>query len=315
MSTVANVALPIFAIMIAGVVCGKTKLLGLGSSESLNKFVYWVALPPLLFLGTARRSLPEIFNGPFIGVFLGSLLAVYALGALIGKVFYREKTSILCMQGLNASFSNTGYMGIPLFLAAFGPDHLAPAILATVLISSLVIGIAVIWLEFANAHGKGVGKALQHVGRAVIKNPLIVSTALGLAWSGFLSGVPVPRPIAVYCELMGAAAGPCALFAIGLFLSTRSLTADLAEAGWISILKLVVQPALAWVLIETVFPLDSFWAASAIILAALPTGALTFVVASQYQLYVERTSSAILVSTIGSVVTISALMAVYAFAR
>ncbi|AWJ88860.1 transporter [Azospirillum baldaniorum] len=312
MSVVFNVALPVFAIILAGVLSGKAKLLGPASSEALNKFVYWMALPPVLFLGTAKRSLSEIFNGPFIGAFLGSMLAVYALGALLGWLIHRERTQIQCMQGLNACFSNTGYMGIPLFLAAFGPDRLAPAILATVIMSAIMVGIAVIWLEFANSQGGGIGKALRDVGRALVKNPLIISTALGLAWSVFLSGVPVPRPIAIYCDLMGASAGPCALFAIGLFLATQSLKANLLEVGWISALKLVVQPALAWFLIQTLFPLDPFWAGSAIILAGLPTGALTFVVASQYRIYVERTSAAILMSTIASVVTLSFLLATYA---
>lgn len=122
----------------------------------------------------------------------------------------------------------------------------------------------------------------------------------------------VPKPIATFCEMMGSPAGPCALFAIGLFLASQRLTAGLAEAGWISALKLLVHPALAWVLTQTLFPMDPFWTGSAVILAALPTGALTFVVASQYQTYVERTSSAILVSTVLSVVTLSALLAVYA---
>ncbi|MGF7175283.1 AEC family transporter [Azospirillum doebereinerae] len=312
MSVVFNVALPVFAIILAGVLAGKAKLLGPAASEALNKFVYWMALPPVLFLGTARRSLPEIFNGPFIGAFLGAMLAVYALGALAGRLIRRERTQIHCMQGLNASFSNTGYMGIPLFLAAFGPDHLAPTILATVIMSAVMVGIAVIWLEFANSHGNGLGKALRDVGRALAKNPLIVATALGIAWSALLPGVAVPKPVATFCELMGAPAGPCALFAIGLFLATQRLTAGLAEAGWISAMKLLVQPALTWALTQTLFPMDPFWTGSAVILAALPTGALTFVVAQQYQIYVERTSSAILVSTVLSVVTLSALLAVYA---
>jgi malonate transporter len=312
MSAVFNVALPVFAIILAGMLSGKTKILGAASSDALNRFVYWMALPPVLFLGSARRSLDEIFNGPFIGAFLGAMLAVYALGALIGWLTRRERSQILCMQGLTAAFSNTGYMGIPLFLAAFGPDRLAPAILATVIMSAVMVGIAVVWMEFANSHGHGVGKALNDVGRALARNPLIIATALGILWSALLSGVPVPRPIATYCELMGASSGPCALFAIGLFLSAGRMHAAMGEVIWISALKLLVQPALTWVLTRTLFPMDPFWSAAAVILAALPTGGLTFVVASQYQVYVERTSAAILVSTIVGMITLSALLAIYA---
>ncbi|WP_029008585.1 AEC family transporter [Azospirillum halopraeferens] len=312
MSAVLNVALPVFAIILAGFLAGKARLLGDASSEALNKFVYWMALPAVLFVGTARRPLAELFNGPFIGAFLGAMLAVFALGALLGWLLHREKPPVLCMQGLTACFSNTGYMGIPLFLAAFGADQLAPAILATVIMSAVMVGIAVIWLELVQSRGRGVGGALADVGRAVARNPLIVATAAGVAWSVLLPGIDLPRPVVTFCELVGAAAGPCALVAIGLFLAGRPLRASPAELGWIVALKLVLQPALTWLLIDTLFPMDPFWAASAILLAALPTGALTFVVATQYRVYVERTSAAILVSTILSVVTLSALLAVYA---
>lgn len=308
MSPVLNVVLPVFAIILAGYLSGRAKLLGPASSEALNKFVYWMALPALLFVGTARKPLAELFNGPFIGAFLGAMLLVYALGAVLGRVLHRERSAIQCMQGLTACFSNTGYMGIPLFLAAFGETRLAPAILATVIMSAVMVGIAVIWLELVQSHGHGWGKALRDVGRAVVRNPLIVSPAAGVAWALLLPGVDLPRPVVTFCELVGAAAGPCALVAIGLFLSTRRISADPTEVAWIVGLKLLVQPALTWVLIRTLFPLDPFWADAAILLAALPTGALTFVVAQQYQIYVERTSTAILVSTVLSVMTLSVLL-------
>ena len=56
--------------------------------------------------------------------------------------------------------------------------------------------------------------------------------------------------------------------------------------------------------------LDPLWAASAVILAALPTGSLVFVLATQYGVYVQRATAAILVSTVLSVVTLSVLLAV-----
>jgi len=312
MSVVVNVVLPVFAIILAGYLSGKAKLLGSASSEALNKFVYWMALPPVLFLGTARRPLAELLNGPFIGAFLGSMLMVYALAALLGRLLHKEKSEILCMQGLTACFSNTGYMGIPLFIAYFGADQLAPAILATVIMSAIMVGIAVIWLEFAASHGHGLGKALKDVGKAVARNPLIVSTVIGVLWSLLLPQGSVPQPLVTFCELMGAAAGPCALVAIGLFLATRDIRAPIGEIGWVVALKLLLHPLLCWVLIQTLFPMDPFWTASAMVLAALPTGALTFVVATQYRLYIERTSAAILVSTVVSVVTLSVVLALYA---
>lgn len=310
MSAVVNVVLPVFAIILAGYLSGKARLLGPASSEALNKFVYWIALPPLLFLGMAGASLDEILHWPFIGAFLGSILAIWALAALLGAIVHRASPAVLTMQGMNASFSNTGYMGIPLFVAAFGEAGLPPATLATVIMSAVSVGIAVVCLELTGSERQGLGHALKDVVLALAKNPLVVSSVAGIAWSE--AGWPIPTPFVTLFQLLGASASPCALFAIGLFLASRPLAADLAEVTWISFLKLIWQPLICWALIVAFFPMEPFWAASAILLAALPTGALTFVIAQQYEVYVERTSAVILVSTIISVVTLSVLLAIYA---
>jgi predicted permease len=309
MQVVFDVALPVFAIVAAGYFGGRS-VLGQAASQALSAFVYWFALPAVLFLSMARQPLAHIFNGPFLGAFLGSMLAVYFGGALLGRLVRRETWARHSLQGLNAAFSNTGYMGIPLFVAAYGADHLLPALIATVVMSVVMVGLAVIWIELAQSAGNGIAHALADVGRALAKNPLIVSAFAGLAWN--LTGLAVPTPLVNFCQLVGAAAGPCALFAIGVFLAGRPLVLAWRTIGWMVPLKLVVQPLLAWALIETLFPLDRFWTGATLLLAALPTGALTFVVASQYDTYVEETSQVILLSTIASVPVLSLILVLYA---
>lgn len=308
MDVVLDVAVPVFGIIVAGFVGGRT-VLGPSSSQALNQFVYWFALPAVLFLGMARQPLDAIFNLSFIGAFLGAMLIVYALGWGVGRLLHREASAVHAMQALNACFSNTGYMGIPLFLAAFGPDRLLPAIIATVIMSVVMVGIAVIALELSRSAGRGFGHAVGDVGRALVRNPLIAASLAGLAWNG--TGLPLPAPLVTFCDLLGAAAGPGALFAIGVFLAGRPLRFDLTAVGWLIPLKLLVQPALTWLLIVTLFPLDPFWTGAALLLAALPTGALTFVVAQQYEVYVERTSQIILLSTVASVPVLSWLLVQY----
>ena len=312
MSAVVDVALPVFGIILAGFLAGRAGLLGRDSSEALNRYVYWVALPPVLFLGLARNPLDQVLNAPFIAAFLGSLGAVAVLGALAARV-RGERAEGMVMLGLNAAFSNTGYLGIPLFLAAFGPLGLAPAILATVLVSSVVIGAAIVLIEAARSAGGGAAHAGGRVLRSLGRNPLILAPLAGAAWS--LSGLPLPRPLVTFGDLLGASAGPCALFAIGLFLAGQQLRAglraDLGPVATAVALKLLVQPALAWVLATHAFPMHPYWAAACVLLAGLPTGALTFVVAQQYKAAVERTSTVILVSTVLSVPTLSALLAYY----
>ena len=308
MSAVLNVALPVFAIILAGFVVRRGGLLGPASSEALNGFVYWIALPPLLFLGMARSDIRETLHWPFIGAFLGSATAVWIAAVVIGFVLYRARPSILAMQGLNAGFGNTGYLGIPLLVAAFGEAAIPPATLSTVLMA-LAVGIHAAALEMAAGAGRGTGAVIRSALLALVRNPLLVAPVAGLAWAAV--GLPLPTPVVTLFELTGAAAGPCALFAIGLFLGGRKLVSNMAEVAWISILKLLWQPLICYWLAITLFPMDPFWTACAVILAALPTGALAFVVAQNRGVYEERTSAVILVSTVVSIVPLSILLAFY----
>lgn len=308
MSAVFNVALPVFAIILAGFGARRINLLGPASSEALNGFVYWIALPPLLFLGMARSGIRETLHWPFIGAFFGSAMAVWLVAMVIGFLLYRERPEILSMQGLNAGFGNTGYLGIPLLVTAFGEAAIAPATLATV-IMALAVGAQASALDVMARKGGGIGATLQTLGRALIRNPLLMSPVAGLAWAA--GGLPLPTPFVTLFELTGAAAGPCALFAIGLFLGGRRMVSDLGEITWITVLKLLGQPLICYWLATTLFPMDPFWTACAVILAALPTGALAFVVAQSHGTYEERTSAVILVSTVASIVPVSILLAIY----
>ena len=107
---------------------------------------------------------------------------------------------------------------------------------------------------------------------------------------------------------MAASAGPAALFALGLSLVGRKLLGNAAEIAWLVVLKLVVHPFATWLLVTYVFTMPPLWSRSAIILSALPAGALVFVIAQQYDVYVQRASAAIIVSTVLSVATISVLL-------
>jgi predicted permease len=312
MQAVFDVVLPVFGLILVGYLAGRFGLLGPESSEALNRFVYYFALPALLFVGMARVPVAQVFNLPFLGAFLGGIAIVFAIALVVARFAFPGRAAARALNGLSAVFANTGYMGIPLFLTAFGPDGTLPAVIATVALGAIVMGAGVIMIELDLSAGGGLRKALGDVARGVALNPLLIGPVAGIAWSA--AGLRLPVPVATFCDLLGAAAGPSALFAIGLFLATRSLAALMGgrravEVVWLMVLKLAGQPLATWWL-AGLFGLDPFWSDSAVILAALPTGALVFVLASQYGLYVERASAMILASTVVSVVTLSAIIAV-----
>jgi predicted permease len=307
MEPVLNVGLPVFSIILLGYGSGRFRLLGQGSTAALNAFVYYVALPAVLFLAMARVPVREAFNWPFLAAYTGGVLGTFALSMIVGLVAFPGRPAEMTLQGKTAVFANTGYMGVPLFIAAFGDGGLLPALTLMVYNGALIFGIAVVLIELDLKSGESLFRILAGVGLALLRNPLVTATVAGIAWS--ISGLPLPKPATNLFDILGAAAGPCALFAMGLSLVGQPIVGDLVEASWLVFLKLIVMPAITWWLAFPVMQLDPFWGASAVILSALPTGALTFVLAQRYGIYVRRATTATLISTILSVLTVSALLA------
>ena len=111
--------------------------------------------------------------------------------------------------------------------------------------------------------------------------------------------------------MLAAAAGPCALFAIGLFVSQLSMRAGVAASWPSTALKLVVHPALMAALALYLLPVDPFWAKIGVVCASLPLGATAFVLAQRYKLLEAETSTGAVLSTAASVVTVSIVMALF----
>lgn len=308
MAPIINVALPVFGIILAGYLSGRFEILGEHSSEALNRFVYWFALPPLLFLAMARVPAEEVFNLPFLAAFAGAAAITFAISFLVGGLMFPNRLAVRTLQGLTAVFANSGYMGIPLFLTAFGPEGTLPAIIATLFNSAFFIGFAVVLIEIDLLRGGSRLKLARDVLLALVRNPLVSAPGLGLLVS--LAGLPVPTPLETFCNLLGAAAGPAALFALGLFLVGKPIRAGMREIAWITGLKLVVHPLLTWIIAVPLLGMAPFWAGSAVLLAALPTGALVFTLAQNYGIYVQRASAATLITTIVSVITVPIVLIV-----
>ena len=307
MDTLVNVAFPIFGIVLSGYLSGRLGVLGGESAAALNRFVYYFALPPLLFIFTARAPITEIFYWPFIFTFVGGTALTLLIALIVNHLFLQHRgLAELSLFSLTAVFANTAYMGVPLFATAFGPEGTLPAIVATLAANTILIGGAIAALEIVQTSNASIYRSVLNVIRTLLRNPLLIAPLMGALVS--LSTLPIPKPIGNFLDLMAAAAGPAALFALGLSLFGRKLLGDVAEVAWLTALKLLVHPMMTYVLATYIFALEPIWAKSAVILSALPVGALVFVVAQQYDVYVQRASSAIVVTTALSVLTISMLL-------
>lgn len=206
------------------------------------------------------------------------------------------------IDGLSASYANTGYMGIPLCLLVFGQDGLEPALIASLLVVCVLFAIAVVFIEVGLQTEKHIGRALWVVTKALGKNPLVVSPIIGGLWAA--SGVGLPEPLLHFLDMLAAATTPCALVSLGLFLAQKQ-EGEQVGAWPLVVIKLVGQPLLTGFLAYQVFDLPPLWADSALLLSALPTGTGPFMLAEYYQREAAVVSRSILLSTLGSLVTLS----------
>jgi predicted permease len=303
-TSIVNVVLPIFAIVLAGYLVGRRGLLGSASSDALNGFVFFVALPVLLFKAMAEVDTAVVLNGPYIATYIGGQVLTLLIGMGLARGLFKTSLAEAATHGTAAIYGNVGYMGIPLVLAAVGEAALPPVIIATIVNAALNIAVLTALIETDQHRESGTG-VVRDVARALIRNPILIAPVLGFLWA--LTGWDLPKPVVTFGTVLGAAAGPCALFSLGLFLLGKPLSEGRGEVTSMVILKLLIHPLITAALASWWLADQPRWAAICILMAALPTGANLFILSQKYGVYTARTSTAILVSTVLSVLTLSVL--------
>src|SRR5262245_46465624 len=99
MQVILDVVLPVFGLILAGYLAGRFRILGQGSTEALNSFVYYFALPPLLFIGMARVPVAQVFNVPFLIAFMGGIVLTAAVTVLVARVAFPGRPSETAFAG------------------------------------------------------------------------------------------------------------------------------------------------------------------------------------------------------------------------
>ena len=308
MLSILDTALPFFALIFCGYGAGRLRLLDETAAAGVNTFVFYFALPAFLFGLMSSSPIGKVVNVPFIGAYVTASVALFALTALVGFRLFEMGRAEAAVQGLAAVLANTGYMGIPLVSAVFGREAAVPVVVGLTLDGVLMIPLGIMIIESSKGRAEGRARTALSTFSALSRNPLILSIFAGLAVS--TAGLDPPTPLANFLDLLGGTAGPCALFALGATLAGRTVAGGTAEVSYMTFMKLVLHPAALFFTTTVIFTVNPLWATAALLGAALPIAANVFIVARQYDVYVTRTSSAILVSTAVSMISVSALLLV-----
>jgi malonate transporter and related proteins len=307
MHAVLNSALPIFALILTGFICGYFGVFDRTATDNFNRFAVYLALPSLMFVAMSKITPDQVRELGFVGAFVGGFSASFAVAFAISRLRGRRVANA-SIEGLDAGYSNVGFMGIPMCLLVFGPESAPVSIIATLFTACVLFLFAVVIVEIDLQKGPSFWSTWTKVVSSLLRSPLLIAPVAGLAVG--LSGLTLPAPLVSFTTLLGGAASPTALICIGLFLAQeRVVIQDATSIGILVSLKLILQPAVTALLAFHVFSMPPLWSHSAVILSALPIGSGPFTIAKLYGLEAGVTSGSILASHVFAVLTVSLLVA------
>ena len=296
--------LPFFMLIGLGYGAGRTRFFTPEATAYLTKFVFYFALSAMLFRFSSNLSLADILDWPFVLAYLSGTFAIYVLATLVAMV-RRRPVAEAAVEAQCAVIGNVGFLGIPMLVLLLGEGAIGP-VMMVLAVDLIVFGALIVILITGSRGGGALWRVPLTVGLGLLKNPMIVSIVLGLLVSA--NRIPVPAPINEFMVLLGGAATPGALFAIGASLATKSAE-RIAVAGWLSFCKLVLHPVAVAVAALMVFDIAPYPAGVMIAAASLPVAGNVFMLAQHYGVAPTRVSAAILLSTAASIVTVSLVIA------
>ncbi len=296
--------LPFFAIIGLGFGAGKTRFFTEEATAWLTKFIFYFALSAMLFRFSANLSLAEVFDLSFVLAYLSASVVIYLVATTVA-VLRRRGLEEAAVEAQCAVIGNVGFLGVPMLVLLMGEQAIGP-VMQVLAVDLIVFGSLIVILITGSRDGRMSLGVLRTVGLGLLKNPMIVSITIGLTWSALR--IPIPGPLNEFVTMLGAAATPGALFAIGASLASKSAE-RLAVAGWLSFAKLVLHPAAVFIAAFVVFPVDRYAASVMVAAAALPVAGNVYILAQHYRVAPHRASAAILISTVLSIITVSVVIA------
>lgn len=309
MAAILDLALPFFGLVALGVAAARIWAVGDKGLEWLNIFLIWFALPALIFLVVAAAPFEKLIDWPYVAATSSATITAFLLVFVISWRLLGYAFKVAVLQGTAGSYGNVGYMGLPLAVAFFGPEAAVPAALVFCFDCTVQFTLTAFLATLGHERNEEAhwGEIALKILKQVFGHPFIVATILGGIASAF--AFKAPGALGTILTMLMNSAGPVALFALGVTVGARQFGGIGREMPLVAGMKTLVQPALAFVALSLFVPdIDPLWRDVALMMAALPTASNAFILASQYKAYIEGSSTAVLITTIISAITIPLLI-------
>lgn len=290
---------PVFGLVALGYGAALLGLIGERANEGLASYLFVIGAPALILKLISAAVFPDSFPwGYWVAYYVGMAVIWVAAMVLTAKLFGRSHGDAV-IAGLSAGQANTVLIGIPIILKAYGEEAAFP--IAMLLAVNLPITMTTATLMLEGTRAAAGGALLVKLGRGLATHPLIVAMALGILAQ--LAGYRPSGPLGTMLDMVAATTVPVSLIALGLSLKTYGVREDVPVALMISALRLLVHPAIAYVLARHVFALPPAWTGTVVLFAAMPAGINAYLFAARYGQGVGIASTTVALSTLLAVAT------------
>ena len=309
MADILALTIPFFGIILLGSLTRLKGWFSAADGRMISRYVFFVVLPPFMFVAITARPLNDIFNPEFTLRYELVTLSLFIIAFSVGRYILKLGRNEAGLFGLNASYPNYGYIGVPLALLAFGEDAAVP--MAVILVVNNAVLVFLVALFTKDETSAETGNRFFRTLASLVKNPLLMSVVVAMGFSA--SGLNMPEMPALFLDLLAGAAAPTALFALGIALVGQPVRSAWGELGALALFKLFVHPLmmalvfLGWPALGP-YPFDPLWIKIALIFSCLPVAANVFNLAEYYGVYSGRTATSIMLSTLIASVSVPLMM-------
>lgn len=311
MIAVFEIVLPVALLGLAGFLLARSSLVSEDGVRGLANVTFYILFAALLFRSMSKVRVESLDPAILLAFFSGVAL-VFGAMMLIGWFALGMSLADQAILALSGSFSNGVGLGIPLVTLAFGEEGLVPLLMIISVHSLIMLTLTCFLIEIDRQERGGIARRMGAAVITMFRHPVLPSIFAGLAWGELtrrVPGITMPGVLDKALALAAQAAAPMGLITLGASLAQVGFRGHWREGVLTSTAKLLVLPVVVYLLGRFVFRLEPLWLTIAVIDATMPAGANVYMIAQRYNVGVGRATNAVVLSTVGSVFTVSVALA------
>lgn len=295
-----EVVFPLLFLMAVGYIINRLKLCNEENFEVLNKLVFKVFLPVLLFYNVYSTNISEAINPPLMLFCVSAVVCVFVFLLIFIPLVEKDNAKRgVMVQGIFRS--NFVLFGLPVTISLLGEANVGVTSVLIAVVVPLFNGLAVICLEFFKGGKFNMQKLLQII-KGVVTNPLIIASTLGILC--LLFKIKFPSFVIKGVTDISKIATPLALIVLGGTFKFNKISANLKQIILVTLFKLAVVPAVVIFVAIKFFAYSGAPIVTMLSMFASPTAVSSFTMAQQMEGDGELAGQIVVCTTVVSIITL-----------